>query len=65
MGDGLSAYLGKKGDDEGEKKAPFAKRRGSSGSDAKYAEIGKKFEELLKLCASVKDEDDDDGEEEE
>lgn len=65
MADGLSAYLGKKSDDDEESKGDFAKKRGSGGDDAKYAEIGRKFEEMLKLCASIKGKDDDDGEEEE
>lgn len=65
MADGLSSYLGKKDDDDEKPKGSFAKKRGSSGSDAKYAEIGKKFEEMLKLCASLKEEDGDDADEDE
>lgn len=49
-----------------EKGGGFARERKKNGDKAIYAEIGKKFEEMMTLCAKLKgedeDEDEDDGE---
>lgn len=57
----LSDEIKKKGDYEA---GEMAKKRSGKSEDEHYEAIGRKFEELIKLCKEGYDEGDDDGEDE-
>ena len=46
--------------DEEEEEGGFASKRGKSSKKKIHAEIGKKFEEMLRLCEKLKDSEEED-----
>lgn len=50
--------------EEEEDAGGFAKERGKKSKKDIHAEIGKHFEEMMKLCGKLKKSEDEDGEEE-
>lgn len=49
----------KKDDDEEKEEGGYARERGKSSKADIHAQIGKKFEEMLRLCEKLKGGDDD------